>query len=280
MLSQIVKFLKTLLLIAFVLVVVFAGGWYGRDAIGFFNKELSPETQAQETAQPVLPPTPVLPQETASVEQPAPPPETPAAEVPAPVTETPVAPAAVEPPPIAQATPAPTTRQPMAFVPGETKVGNLSFKAKSAGVAIASQIYNDGSAKVSGSLSFLIQNTGDRPLSILIADPTIQFHYNNTAVISSRSYGKQVTGLSFCESEVERCKNTKPSPFTQIEPDSSPVAVTMSVTDSLNAANVKNLPLIKTGTFSTRLLVLDGTEAKFINVSLTDFPVTNNISLD
>lgn len=259
MLKQLIRFVKLFLLALAILAAVFGAGWFGRDLI-VSNASPSPvaetpalvtpeETRISETKTEAEPSVPVVSE-----------PET---VVPAPAVQ-------IE-------TPATPPKPAEAFTPGEAHVGNLHFKARSAAVKYM-DVDNGGSVTLSGTLSFLIQNTSDQPISIAATDPRMPIQYDDGTVLhygtGSRTH---LSGLSLCNDEPSRCASRKPSPFTQIEPNSSPVSVSLVVDGYVTAPSVKSLALIKTGTLSTKLLVMEGDVVKNITVSLTDFPVTNNV---
>ena len=267
MFTQIIVFLKRFVIIVAVAAVVFFAGY-------ITNKILDGKKDEQIAQQVVPTPTPApiaqpIAAEPAKIETTSTTPET---TTPAP-QETPTAsepvqqaaPVVVEPP-----------RPTIGFTPGEAKVGNLYVKAQSAAVKIVKPADTYGKTTVAGTLTFLVQNTGNEPISITGTDRSLSIQYNDGTELKY-AYENKVNGLSFCDDAPEQCINRKPSPFTQLEPSSSPVSVSIYFENTMNAPAVKSMPLIKTGTFTTRLLVLDGTTPKNVNISLTDFPVTNNM---
>ena len=286
MLSQIIKFIKAFVIIVVVVTGVFAGGWYGRDLIA--PKDEAKSTQPFDLSEPEkVEKTPIASVDNQPVGQTAL-----ATQVDTPVASPVVTPAATDveqqAAPVIAATPAPVAapvvveppRPTIAFTPGEAKVGNLYVKAQSAAVKAVSATNSRGEVDVAGTLTFLIQNTGAEPIGIAIAERPVRIQYNDGTELNTNWNSSKISGLSFCLSEVERCKFEKPSPFTQIEPGSSPVSVTVYLQNEVQNASYKSMPLIKTGTLSTRLVVMEGANTKNVSISLTDFPVTNNMPKD
>lgn len=268
MLSQIIRFIKLFVIILLVVMVIFFGGWYGRDLIAAGNQQLqqpvvnvAPSTV--ETTKAPEPTAQLAPMPQTTPEQPAVLPQTSAPPVPTP--SVPADPAAAE-----------NAKPLIAFTPGETKIGNLLVKAQSAAVKIVKPEDTYGVTTVAGTLTFLVQNTGNEPISVAGTDRSLSIQYNDGTELKY-AYENKVNGLSFCEASPEQCATRKPSPFTQIEPNSSPVSVSLYFENTMKGPAVKSMPLIKTGTFTTRLLVIDGAGTRNVNMSLTDFPVTNNM---